>query len=154
AIDIEASDNPAATDRPFKYVVTVKNLGPMDATGVVVTNALPTGVRFESASADQAAIPSQSGSAVTVTFDTLKAGASASLTIVVTATVPPGSTLEDSASVAGQQADPDSSDNTFTLEVPVRGVSDLGLSAAAQPAALEVGRPLTYTILVTNHGPD
>src|SRR5262249_45382861 len=154
AIQVEASDNPAATDRPFEYVVTVRNLGPIDATGVVVTNTLPPGVRFDSASTDQAAIPSRSGSDVTVTVDTLRAGTSASLTIVVTATAPPGSTLEDSASVSGQQADPDSSNNMFTLGVPIRGVSDLGISASAQPDSLEVGRPLTYTILVTNHGPD
>src|SRR5262249_7480237 len=87
------------------------------------------------------------------TFATLAAGTSATLTILVDPTALPGSILNDSATVTGQQADPHPSNNQAILAIPVRGVSDLGVTAAVHPGAVHVGQALTYTITVTNQGP-
>jgi uncharacterized repeat protein (TIGR01451 family) len=153
AVQIAASSKPVATGRPFRYEVTVTNAGPLDATGVVLTDSLPDGVSFVSASADQGVQPTMAGGGVTATFPTLAAGTSAALTILVDPTALPGSILDDSATVAGQQADPDPSNNQAALAISVRGVSDLGVTAAAHPGAVHVGQALTYTITVTNQGP-
>ena len=85
--------------------------GPMTATDVVLNDTLPAGVSFVSATTDQGVVPTQAGSVVAVTFGNLGVGESATLTIVVNPTASPGSTLTDSASIAGQQADPNPSNN-------------------------------------------
>ena len=154
AVHLAASSSPAATGQPFSYDVTVTNAGPVDATEVVVSDTLPGGVSFVSASTDQGVQPMMANGVVTATFATLAAGASATLTILVDPTAAPGSTLNDSAAVAGQQADPNPSNNQASLATPVRGVSDLGVTASAQPGSLHVGQGLTYTITVTNQGPN
>ena len=70
-------------------------------------------------------------------------------------TAAPGATLTDSASVTGQQADPDASNNTATLNLAVQSVSDLAVVATAQAGSGTplVGQPITYTIIVSNQGP-
>ena len=69
-------------------------------------------------------------------------------------TASPGSTLVDSASVAGQQPDPDLSNNDATLNLNVQNVSDLSVTATAQAGrGAPAGQPLTYTITVSNLGP-
>ncbi len=45
------------------------------------------------------------------------------------------------------------SNNTASLDTPIRGVSDLEIVATAQPGTVEVGQPMTYTIAVNNVGP-
>ncbi|HZW31543.1 MAG TPA: hypothetical protein VFF52_12600, partial [Isosphaeraceae bacterium] len=154
AVKIAASPVPAATGQPLIYEVTATNAGPVEATGVVLSNTLPDGVSFVSASTDQGVEPALASGVVTATFATLAVGASATLTIVVDPTAAPGSTLIDTAAVAGQQADPNPGNNQASLTLPVRGLSDLGVTAAAQPVAVHVGQGLTYTIMVTNQGPD
>ncbi|MGP0063199.1 MAG: Calx-beta domain-containing protein, partial [Isosphaeraceae bacterium] len=156
AVQIASSVPVAGIGLDFQYVVTAINNGPIPATGVVLSDSLPSGVSFVSATADQGAIPTQTTSGgVSVTFGTLGVGDSASLTIVVDPTASPGSTLVDSASVAGQQPDPNLSNNDATLNLNVQNVSDLSVTATAQASGGTplAGQPLTYTITVSNLGP-
>jgi uncharacterized repeat protein (TIGR01451 family) len=152
-VQVTASDNPAATGQVFQYVVTIKNDGPDDATSVDVNDTLPAGVSFVSASTDQGVLPTFANSVVSASLSRLAAGATAKLTIVVNPTALPGSTLVDSASVSAATADPNPSNNTATLKIPIRGVSDLEVSAVAASGSLYAGQTLKYTITVTNHGP-
>ncbi len=153
AVVIASSTPVAATAEPFDYVVTITNNGPMAATNVVASDTLPTGVSFVSVATGQGVIPSQAGGVVSATFGNLAVGASANLTIVVNPTALPGAILTDSASVDGQPTDIDPSNNTATLDTPVRGVSDLAIVATGRPGSVDVGQPLTYTITVSNQGP-
>ena len=102
SVHVAASTPVAATGVPFDYVVTVTNNGPMAATSVALSDSLPTGVTFVSATTDQGVVPSQAGGIVTATLSTLAVGASANLTIVVNPTASPGAILTDSASVTGE----------------------------------------------------
>src|SRR5262249_22841544 len=139
---------------PFQYTVTLTNNGPSDATGVTLSDTLPAGVTLVSATTASGATPAVSGGVVTVSYAKLAGGASDILTITVNTTATPGSTLVDSATVQGAQADPDLTNNSDALSLPVRGVSDLAVAASTQPTAPHVGQPLTYTIVVTNNGPN
>jgi uncharacterized repeat protein (TIGR01451 family) len=154
AVSVTASSGPVAPDVGFSYDVNVINNGPSDASSVVVTDILPSGVTFVSATSDQNVSPTESNGVVTLTLTALDNGASANLTIDVTPTAAPGSTLVNSASVTSQTADPNSSNNTATLSTPVVGISDLEISASAGSSSVYAGQNLTYTMSVSNLGPD
>ena len=134
--------------------MNVLNNGPSDASTIVVTDTLPAGVTFDSATSDQNVTPTESNGVVTLTLTTLNVGASANLTINVTPSAAPGSTLIDSASVSSPTADPNLSNNRATLSIPVVGISDLDISATAGSSTVYAGQNVTYTISVSNLGPD
>src|SRR5262249_19607964 len=148
-VGLGASSDRAADGHNFAYTVTVTNKGPSNETGLTVTDSLPAGVAFVSATSDQGVTPSVTGGVVTLVLTALDIGAVATLTITVDPTAAPGAILTDVAAVAGQLADPVSTNNSATLDVPVRGISDLGLSATVQPGSVYQGQNVTYTITAT-----
>jgi uncharacterized repeat protein (TIGR01451 family) len=152
-VSIAADPLPVTTDHDFQYVVTITNTGPDSGSGVVVTDTLPSGVTFLWASSDQGVAPTVNNGVVTLTLATLNAGASAKLTISVDPTALPGASLTDTAAVTGQVADPHSANDQATFATTVRGVSDLAVTATAQPVAVYVGQNLAYKLTVSNLGP-
>ncbi len=154
AVGVSAGSLVAATGVALDYTLTVTNNGPSDASGVILTDSLPAGVTFVSATDDQGNSPATLNDGVLAwPIGDLADGATATLVVAVIPTAQPGSTLVDSASVTGGQADPVSGNNTAMLKVPVRGVSDLSVAAALQSGPAFVGQPMTYVISVTNQGP-
>ena len=135
------------------YTILVTNAGPNTATGVIVTDALPAGAAFVTATTTQGTA-SESGGVVTATLGDLASGATATVTITVRPTA--AGTLSNTASVAGQQPDPDPGNNTTQPVVtPVDpAVANLTVTVTAAPDRVVVGQELTYTIVVTNGGPN
>ncbi len=80
SVKIAVSPDPVGTGAPLSYQVTVKNSGPLAATGVMVTNFLPAGVTFLSASASQGTATNLAG-LVLCNLGALPATSSAVLTI-------------------------------------------------------------------------
>ncbi len=83
----------------FTYSLTVTNLGPNPASTVTVTDTLPTGVTFVSASVGCSAV----GLKVTCSLGTMASGATVTVTITVTAPNAPG-TITNTASVKASSA--------------------------------------------------
>jgi uncharacterized repeat protein (TIGR01451 family) len=154
AVALSSSASAVADGIDFAYTVTVTNNGPSDDTNVAISDTLPQGVTFVSAASDQGLTPTESAGVVSLSLTTLKALASASITIVLDPTASPGATLTDSASAAGQVSDPNPANDAAALTLPVTGKSDLGISVTAQPALVYQGQDFTYTITATNQGPD
>jgi uncharacterized repeat protein (TIGR01451 family) len=92
------------------YHLVATNNGPAAATGVVVKDTLPANSTFVSASAGCV----QAAGIVTCTVGSLASGASASFDIVVTAGSA-GSTLTNTATVSGNQFDPNLANNSSTV---------------------------------------
>lgn len=86
SVQIAALTPVVTTGQPFDYLVTVTNNGPMAATSVALSDTLPAGVTFVSATTDQDVVPSQDGGVVSVAFGSLAVGESANLTIVLNPT--------------------------------------------------------------------
>jgi uncharacterized repeat protein (TIGR01451 family)/CSLREA domain-containing protein len=127
AITKSGVPNPVLSGNRLTYTLTVTNNGPQDATGVTVTDALPASLHFNSVSSSQgtctrstATNPQPKGGTVTCSVGNLANGAKASITIVVTTTTP--GMLTNTAKVNGNQADPDSSNNSATATTTVVGI--------------------------------
>ncbi len=93
----------ANPDANFNYTVSVTNNGPSDATDVVLRRHIARGrdLRFAPRRTQGWLRPISNG-AVSLAIDSLNVGDTVTMTIVVTPTAPPGSTLVDSASVVGR----------------------------------------------------
>jgi uncharacterized repeat protein (TIGR01451 family) len=107
-----ASPNPVAAGLTLTYTLTVTNNGPATATGVVVTDALPATVTFNSVSASQGTCTNVDG-VVTCSLGSLASNAVATVTINVVPNVP--GSLTNTAAVTALTADPVSSNNTATV---------------------------------------
>lgn len=94
------------------FTITATNNGPSPATGVTVTDVLPVGYTFVSATPSVG-----TWFAPTWTINNLGVGASATLTIV--ATVIPRGGYANTATITGNQTDPDLTNNTATATIRV-----------------------------------
>ena len=147
------ADTTLRVDQDVTYTLTATNDGPNDATGVVVTDSVPTGMRFISASPGciYDAGPPET---VTCAVGDLADGASTEITV----TLRPrralaGETVPNDGTVRGDQPDPNLADNSDITSVVVLAQADLQLTkAAAGPTAL-AGGTLTYTLSLFNEGP-
>jgi uncharacterized repeat protein (TIGR01451 family) len=105
------SPNPAAVGTNLSYRITVTNNGPAAATNINVTDTLPANVTFVSSSTTQGSC-SGTGT-INCSIGSLANGASAVVTIIVTPTV--AGQIANTASVLGAEADPDTSNNSATV---------------------------------------
>ncbi|HNB50776.1 MAG TPA: proprotein convertase P-domain-containing protein, partial [Anaerolineales bacterium] len=104
----------------FTYTVEVSNAGPATAHNVVVTDTLPAGVTFVSATAGC----TNDGGVVTCDLGDVASGGSATVEIVVTADEV--GTVSNTAVVASSSSDPNAENNsasadTDIVEAPVEG---------------------------------
>jgi uncharacterized repeat protein (TIGR01451 family) len=154
SVKVTADTTVAASGVSFDYTVTVVNNGPCDATSFTLTDALPDGVTVASISADSVVTPSVIQGVLTAQFATLVSGSSASIVISVTTTASPGAILTDVATLQETEPDPNPLNSKSTLVLPVRGVSNLSVTATPEPGPYHAGQPITYTVVVTNNGPE
>jgi|GEM_PF-1528213 len=112
------------------YTVTVLNPGPNTSNGVLMTNTLPTGATFVSATSSQGTC-SQSGDLVTCNLGIINALSSATVTIVVTPVVA-GLPLTNTVFVVRNEADGNLTNNWASLVVVPDQAISLTLSQATE----------------------
>ncbi|QUH19789.1 DUF11 domain-containing protein [Alkaliphilus sp. B6464] len=147
--------NPVPAGGMVVYPITVSNFGPADAQNVVLTDAIPpeiTGVEF---STDGGSTFSPWPGSLNI--GTLPAGASR--TIIIRATVSQSATgiISNTAEVSSTTPDPNPSNNTSTVDVeviPVVREADVSVVKTANPNPVIAGEVLTYTLVVSNAGPN
>jgi uncharacterized repeat protein (TIGR01451 family) len=131
----------------FNYTITVTNFGPSTAGGVVVTDALPAGATFLSASGNGA----NNGGVVNWVLGNLTSGQISNLTVTVTA--PASGSLTNTAIVNSPTGDPNPTNNTSPpVTTTVTLVADLAIGKIG-PATIAATSNFTYTVFVTNLGP-
>jgi uncharacterized repeat protein (TIGR01451 family) len=152
------------------YTVGVANAGPDFARQVLLADPIPTGTTFVSITqtsgpAATVTTPVAGGTGViSATWQTVAVGAAATFTVVVkvndaaaagdvvtnTATV---SSLDDNAVETAATIDPQPNNDVATVNTTVLGTADLAI-VKALAGTLVAGANATYTLTVTNHGPD
>jgi uncharacterized repeat protein (TIGR01451 family) len=134
------------------YQLAVVNNGPSDAANVSVTDSLPVGVTFVSATGTGWVCSNVGNVSVTCTRPVLAAGATApTITVVVTAPAQAGS-LSNTASVASTTADPTPANNTSSVVTTVTASADLAMTKLGPPTVTASGS-VTYSLVVVNNGP-
>ncbi|OYT16433.1 MAG: hypothetical protein B7C24_07880, partial [Bacteroidetes bacterium 4572_77] len=129
------------------FTLEVSNNGPDNATGVVLTDILPTGYTYVS---DDGAGDYVSATGIW-TIGALVNGASVSLNI--SCSVLNSGTYTNTATVTGNEADPDGTNNMDSV-TPVPFLdADLAIVKTVDNATPNVGGNVVFTLSVTNNGP-
>jgi uncharacterized repeat protein (TIGR01451 family)/fimbrial isopeptide formation D2 family protein len=139
------------TGDTITYTIAVKNAGPDNATGVAITDALPAGLTFVSATPSQGAYNSASG---VWTIGNIANGNT--VTLAIAATVDgsvTGPIVNIAKKTAENQTDPDPTNDSSG--VTINGASaDIQVVKSVNNTAPNVGDTVTFTIAVRNNGPD
>jgi len=138
------------------YTITVTNNGPQSASSVVVSDVLPGGTTFVSCNASGGGTCTGSGSNQSVTFTSLANGEVETITLVVStnSSLPDGTVILNTASISSAVHDTNSGNNSSTAAVTVTRRADLNITSNVAPSPVDAGTNLTYTLVVTNNGPD
>ncbi|MGB2839954.1 MAG: DUF11 domain-containing protein, partial [Actinomycetes bacterium] len=137
----------------IRYRLTVTNDGPSDAADVSVTDTLPAGVTFVSASGSGWTCANAGSVSVTCSRGTLAAGATAPRLNVRVTAPDGGAQLTNTATVTSSTPDPDPSNNSGTATTRVANAADLSIVKRG-PATAEPGSTISYVLRVSNAGPD
>jgi uncharacterized repeat protein (TIGR01451 family) len=147
AMTLTDSPDPVAAGSHLTYTLNVRNHGPSSASAVTVTDTLPTGVSFVSASSGC----SLGSGTVRCALGDLAAGISVSRQIVVKRSTT--GTISNTARVSSSTWDPNAENNGQTVGTTVTAPADLALTLSDRPDPVQVGSQLIYTLTVWNYGP-
>jgi uncharacterized repeat protein (TIGR01451 family) len=138
SLGLGADPDPVLVGGRLSYEPTVDDLGPMDAPGVTLTETLPAGVAFVSATASQGSCGA-TGDTVTCALGTIASGTGVQVTIVVVPTR--AGTVTSSATVSEARQDPHAENDSASTETLVQApcvvpnVKGRTLTAARQAIA-------------------
>ncbi len=126
------------------YSITVSNAGPDAASSMVVTDSLPEGVTFVSATGGGV----NNSGVVTWSLGTLASNATASVTVTVTA--PVSGSLTNTASVGSDAPDPNPANNTssqvITVVAPIPIAGPIAVSGGNATVSWNASGP-SYSVL-------
>ena len=145
----------------FTYTIRAANAGTDAAANVVVSDALPAGVTFVSATGGG----TLTGSTVNWNVGNLAAGASQTYTVTVRVdNATQAGSLANTASITSSTSDPDTTNNTNTENTQVLARADLSVIKSDNAASVTAGQDadptiyagstFTYTIRAANAGTD
>ena len=142
---------PAVGGSDVSFLLQPRNAGPATASSVTVTDTLPAGWTFVSASGTGYSCAHSAGT-VTCTRASLSTSGTDDITLVARA--PASGSHTNTATVASATADPNNANNSGSVTVSVLpDGADLSLSKSKAPNPVAQGSNLTSTITVTNNGP-
>lgn len=147
-------DNPPAyAGEPVNFTLVVENRGPEPATTVTLIDNVPDGANLNGLAATQGnwAIV---GRTLILGAGTLEPDQS--VTATVSLVFPTTGTYANAAFASAAEFDPDMADNASSVTVTVtdRPLADLRVSQSATPATARLTEPVTFTVTVTNDGPN
>lgn len=150
AITKTDSVDPVIAGETLTYQLTITNTGPSIATGVAITDTLPSGVTFTSASSGCV----YNASLGIVRCDPGEVGIGAVTNATIQVLVGPAETgsLLNQAIVTTLDTDTYPSNNTAQATTDITSSADLSLSKTA-PVSVIAGDLLTYTLTISNAGP-
>jgi uncharacterized repeat protein (TIGR01451 family) len=151
SIEAGVSPDPVIPGGLLTYTLTVQNAGPIDASNVTVTNTLPAGSVFQSATGT--GWDCGTSDPVVCTVSTLPVGTAEPITITALAPDAEGLAVDD-ASVSSATSDASPEDNAAQATATVASSADLSIGQSAAPDPVCAGQPVSFTVNVSNAGPN
>ena len=152
------SVQPATAGQNVSFQIQPRNGGPATAVNVVVTDVLPAGWTYVSASGPNWAC-SNAGQTVSCSRASFPAGALDDISVVArspdsSVVAPAGSSYTNTASIGSDTPDPNNSNNAGSATVLVRpDGADLRLAKTKTPNPVALGSTMVSSITVSNGGP-
>src|SRR6202022_4059035 len=141
-----ASSGTVTVGSNVTFTITVTNNGPSDATGVQITDLLPAGLAFVSATPSQGTYTSGTG-----LWDIGAISSGASVTLALTATVTATGSLTNTATkTAENETDPVAANNSASVTITGQA-PDLTI-AKSHVGSFVRGSTGSYTVTVSNIG--
>jgi uncharacterized repeat protein (TIGR01451 family) len=152
SVDVAVDDPAPAEGALATFTVTVANAGPDAAAGVEITDLLPAGLTWQSATATHGTYNSGTG---LWSVDSLAASAVDSLTIVASVdSATGGQTITNVARLTGcATLDADTANDADSVDVVVTSI-DLAVTKSVDDPAPAEGGTIVYTVTAANAGPD
>jgi uncharacterized repeat protein (TIGR01451 family) len=151
----KTADSPSSSEGAQNgYTITISNPNPDAVTLNSIADTLPAGFSYVTGSTTGVTTsdPSVSG---TLTWNgpfTVPANGSVSLHFSVTVATTPGTYFNDAGGTAADGYTVVATGPTAPITITAK--ADLGITKTASPDPAFVGDAITYTLTVTNHGPD
>lgn len=144
------------------YTITLTNFGPDAAPNATMTDTLPASLLFQSIDtpAGWNCTTPAAGATGTITCTTASFAANASVNFNLTTTVASGATgtITNTATGSHSGTDGNPTNSTVTTSpIPVTtpaAVADLAATKTTATTSASVGQNYSYTITITNNGPD
>jgi len=147
--------NTVAVTDSVQFTVTVTNLGPDTASNIVVNDLLPSGLAYGTIDAPVTTTYNQNNGVWTIPI--LPVGDGYALLIDATATVP-GMFVNTATLTSSTPTDTNALNNSASASVTVNPAAlpraDLQISKTVNTNVVEVGGLVTFSITVTNLGPN
>jgi uncharacterized repeat protein (TIGR01451 family) len=144
--------DPVTVGQNITYTIVVTNAGPNTASNIISRDAIPTGTDFVSATPPGYTYYPNFLRVDTAPF-TLAAGGI--FTWTVTVQVTNAEQIINAANAYGSTPDPNTTNNVgWATNTAVNPAADLSVTKSGLPVSVLVGQNLTYTIVVSNAGPN
>ena len=153
SITKDDSPDPVCLGKKITYTLTVNNAGPSTANGIVVTDTLPLGSTWISATGSGWSCSHGNG-IVTCTLASLNAGTTASAITIQAYAPNQTGTISNTATVSSTVIDRIPGNNTASAATTVTSADLSIFSRTGSPNPATAGGDITYTTVVKNSGPD
>ena len=130
------------------FTITATNNGPSPATGVAVTDLLPSGLSLVSSTVSAGAYNAGTG---VWTIGPMANGSTATLQIVATVTST-SLVTNTAAKSAENESDPNLANDSASVSVTGQS-ADIAITKVVDNPAPNVGSDVTFTVVATNNGP-
>jgi uncharacterized repeat protein (TIGR01451 family) len=148
-LDVQSPVIVAIGGGDLTYTATIISEGPQNASGVTLTDHLPSGLKFISAQPSQGTCSGTT--TITCNLGAMTEPSSATVQFTVRPTVV--GTFSDNVQVAATQSDLNSNNNTASVMVNAVLPADLAVSASASKNSGLIGDKVTVNVNVSNNGP-
>ena len=138
SITKSVTPDPVETGKNLTYTINIANNGPDDAKSVTVTDILPTSTTFVSCTASGGGTCGGSGNNQTVTFPSLAANATETITIVaqVNCSTADAALISNTATISSPTTDPNPDNNSATATNKAFNPPPVISDASATPSTL------------------
>lgn len=145
---VTAPTTNAVPGQNITYSIVATNHGPSVATGVVVSDPLPSSLELVEASGCNSA-----GQTLTCNVGTLGVGATRTMTVTAKVAASATGTISNTATVTSTTPDGNQSNNSSTAPKSLSPNADLVVTKDVSKATVLQGEQFSYTVKVRNDGP-